>query len=126
MGSQVYKLGKGVYLSPGKVKDKLEEYFGQVEFSETGSIEDLDGTQHMGEFYFVDALEVEGLDRIAASCLEKENKKNRLGVIFNETPLNEIDNIDEVKKTRKSKNEFLEDLTGRTSKQRRETIKNKR
>lgn len=125
MSSQVYKLGKGVEIEPTDVKEKLEEYFGEVDFSEVRSIEDLDGTEHTGEFYFVNALDVVGLDIVAASCLEKEQKKNRLGIIFDETPLEEIEDINKVRKTRESKNQFLKDLTGRTSKQRRETMKNK-
>ena len=112
-----YKMRRGEYIEE-RVPDmraKVEEYFGEV----TGT-EEREGV----EMYVVEDTMV--FDRVEAGVEERSNAKDRLAVHFEEkdvSTLQEEGLLDEAEDARIAKNDFLEDVTGRDAKSRRESMK---
>jgi len=112
-----YKMRRGEYIEE-RVPDmraKVQEYFGEI----TG-IEERDGV----EMYVVEDTMV--FDRVEAGIDERANSKDRLAVHFEEKDiptLQEEGLLDEAGEAREAKNDFLEEVTGRDAKSRRESMK---
>ena len=112
-----YKMRRGEYIEE-RVPDmraKVQEYFGEI----TG-IEERDGV----EMYVVEDTMV--FDRVEAGVDERANSKDRLAVHFEEKDiptLQEEGLLDEAGEAREAKNDFLEEVTGRDAKSRRESMK---
>jgi hypothetical protein len=112
-----YKMRRGEYIEE-RVPDmraKVEEYFGEI----TGT-DERDGV----EMYVVEDTMV--FDRVEAGVDERANSKDRLAVHFEEkdvSTLQEEGLLDKAEDARVAKNDFLEDVTGRDAKSRRESMK---
>lgn len=112
-----YKMRRGEYIEE-RVPDmraKVEEYFGEV----TGTNE-REGV----EMYVVEDTMV--FDRVEVGVEERPNAKDRLTVHFEEkdvATLQEEGLLDEAGEAREAKNDFLEEVTGRDAKSRRESMK---
>ncbi len=108
---------RGEYLED-RVDDleaKIEEYFGEI----TGT-EDVDGTE-------VFVVEDSGVfESVKVGVERNEGRKNRVAVEFNEKDvqvLQEEGLIDKAQDAMRAKNDFLEEVTGRNAKDRRESMK---
>ncbi|MFP4631857.1 MAG: DUF5611 family protein [Halobacteriales archaeon] len=111
-----YKMRRGEYLEERvpDLKAKFEEYFGEVSGTET-----MDGV----EMYVVEDTMV--FDRVLAGVKETSGK-DQLAVHFEEKDLETIQEeglLDEAGAAREAKNDFLEEVTGRDAKSRRESMK---
>jgi hypothetical protein len=112
-----YKMRRGEYIEE-RVPDmraKVEEYFGEI----TGT-DERDGV----EMYVVEDTMV--FDRVEAGVDERANSKDRLAVHFEEkdvSTLQEEGLLDKAEDARVAKNDFLEEVTGRDAKSRRESMK---
>jgi len=112
-----YKMRRGEYIED-RVPDmraKVEEYFGEVtDTEERGGV----------EMYVVEDTMV--FDRVEVGVEERSNAKDRLAVHFEEKDvptLQEEGLLEEAGKAREAKNDFLEEVTGRDAKSRRESMK---
>jgi len=112
-----YKMRRGEYIEE-RVPDmraKVEEYFGEI----TGT-EEREGV----EMYVVEDTMV--FDRVEVGVEERANSKDRLVVHFEEKDISTLQEeglLDEAGKAREAKNDFLEEVTGRDAKSRRESMK---
>ncbi|MEF8779708.1 MAG: DUF5611 family protein [Haloferacaceae archaeon] len=114
-----YKMRRGEHLED-RVPDlqgKIEEYFG-----------DVDGTDEMDgqELYVVEDPDNPVFDRILAGAAEYSGKKDKLAVHFEERPAEEViaaGEADAAAEAVSLKNDFLEEVTGRDAKSRRESMK---
>lgn len=112
-----YKMRRGEYIHERvpDMQEKVEEYFGEVD-----GTEEIDGV----EVYVVEDTMV--FDRVEVGVEERSNAKDRLLVHFEEKDvptLQEEGLLDEAGNAREAKNDFLEDVTGRDAKARRESMK---
>jgi hypothetical protein len=112
-----YKMRRGEYIEE-RVPDmraKVEEYFGEITRTD-----ERDGV----EMYVVEDTMV--FDRVEAGVDERANSKDRLAVHFEEkdvSTLQEEGLLDKAEDARVAKNDFLEEVTGRDAKSRRESMK---
>ncbi|MFP4174964.1 MAG: DUF5611 family protein [Halobacteriales archaeon] len=112
-----YKMRRGEYIDERvpDMQEKVEEYFGEV----TGT-DERDGV----EMYVVEDTMV--FDRVEVGVEERSSAKDRLAVHFEEKDvptLQEEGLLDEAGAAREAKNDFLEEVTGRDAKARRESMK---
>lgn len=112
-----YKMRRGEYIEERvpDMREKVEEYFGEV----TGT-DERDGV----DMYVVEDTMV--FDRVEAGVEERSNAKDRLAVHFEEKDvptLQEEGLLDKAEDARVAKNDFLEEVTGRDAKSRRESMK---
>lgn len=114
-----YKMRRGETLEENApdLEGLIEEYFGPV----TGTEE------HGGnELYVVGDPDNPVFDRILAGAAEYSGKKDRLAVHFEERPAAEViesGDADAAAEAVELKNDFLEEITGRDAKSRRESMK---
>lgn len=97
--------------------DLIEDYFGPV----TGT-EEYDGQ----ELHVVEEPDNPTFDRIVAGAMRYSNRKDRLAVHFEERDPAELvaaGEIDAAEAAVEAKNDFLEEVTGRDAKSRRESMK---
>lgn len=116
---QEYKMRRGESLDDRApdLKGLIEEYFGSV----TGT-EEHDGH----ELYVVGDPSNPVFKRIVAGAKRYASKKDTLAVHFEERPpkeLIETGDIDAAEEAVSLKNDFLEEVTGRDAKSRRESMK---
>lgn len=114
-----YKMRRGEHLEDRvpDMKAKIEEYFGEV----TGT-EEYDGH----ELYVVDDPDNPVFERIIAGTAEYGSKKDKLAVEFVERDAAEViadGHADAAEDAVSAKNDFLEEVTGRDAKSRRESLK---
>lgn len=114
-----YKMRRGEHLEDRvpDMKAKIEEYFGEV----TGT-EEHDGH----ELYVVDDPNNPVFERIIAGTAEYSSKKDKLAVEFVERDAAEViadGHVDAAEDAVSAKNDFLEEVTGRDAKSRRESLK---
>lgn len=121
--AHVYKMGQGEYLDMDNVKSAFTDAFGDISRTETVVLTDEDGESRTVEFLFVDDVEPTGLDAIAIGEIKYDSKKNRLAVIFSETNISDIDDPSKAREAITAKNRFLEQATGRSVKNRRQSMK---
>lgn len=112
-----YKMRRGEYIEERvpDMQEKVEEYFGEVD-----GTDDRDGV----EMYVIEDTMV--FDRVEVGVEERSNAKDRLAVHFEEKDvptLQEEGLLDEAGVAREAKNDFLEEVTGRDAKARRESMK---
>lgn len=99
------------------MKAKIEDYFGPV----TGT-EEYKGS----DLYVVADPDNPVFNRIVAGTVEYSSKKDKLGVDFQERPVEEViqeGNADAAGDAVDAKNDFLLECTGRDAKSRRESMK---
>lgn len=99
------------------LQGKIEEYFGEVD-----GTDELDGH----ELYVVEDPDNPVFDRILAGAAEYSGKKDKLAVHFKERPAEEViaaGEADAAAEAVSLKNDFLEEVTGRDAKSRRESMK---
>lgn len=112
-----YKMRRGEYIDE-RVPDmraKVEEYFGEV----TGT-DEREGV----EMYVVEDTMV--FDRVEVGVEERPSSKDRLAVHFEEKDVQTLQEeglLDKAEDARVAKNDFLEEVTGRDAKSRRESMK---
>lgn len=112
-----YKMRRGEYLHERvpDLKGKVEEYFGEV----TGTEE------HEGmEMYKVEDTMI--FSEVLVGVDENESRKDRLAVHFEEEELDvltEEGRVDMAQDAMSAKNDFLEEVTGRDAKDRRDSMK---
>lgn len=114
-----YKMRRGETLEENApdLKGLIEEYFGPV----TGT-EDYNGN----ELYVVEDPDNAVFERIVAGPSEYSGKKDRLSVHFEERDAAEViesGEADAAAEAVELKNDFLEEVTGRDAKSRRESMK---
>ncbi len=112
-----YKMRRGEYLEERvpDLKGKVEEYFGEVTGRDT-----KDGT----EMYVVEDSMV--FERVMVGVDERSGSKDRLAVHFEEKDIETLQEeglLDQAGDAREAKNDFLEEVTGRDAKSRRESMK---
>ena len=112
-----YKMRRGEYIDERvpDMQEKVEDYFGEVD-----GTDERDGV----EMYVVEDTMV--FDRVEVGVEERSSAKDRLAVHFEEKDvptLQEEGLLDEAGAAREAKNDFLEDVTGRDAKARRESMK---
>lgn len=112
-----YKMRRGEYLEERvpDLRGKVEEYFGEAD-----GTDERDGV----EMYVVEDTMV--FDRVEAGTEERSSAKDRLAVHFEEKDiptLQEEGLLDKAGDAREAKNDFLEEVTGRDAKSRRESMK---
>lgn len=110
-------MGRGEYLEENApdLKALIEDYFGEV-----AGIEERDGV----EMFVVRDTMV--FDKVMIGVEENENKKNRLAVHFEEKDVDTLQEeglLNEASQAMDAKNEFLEEVTGRDAKARRDSMK---
>lgn len=116
---QEYKMRRGETLDDRvpDLKGLIEQYFGPV----------TDTEEHDGhELHVVEAPTNPVFERIVAGAKRYASKKDTLAVHFDERPpkeLIEAGDIDAAEEAVTLKNEFLEEVTGRDAKSRRESMK---
>ena len=114
-----YKMGRGKYLDE-RVEDLealVEEYFGPV----TGT-EAYDGN----ELYVVGSPENPVFSRVTVGAVEYTSKKDTLALDIEERPAEEVIASGDVEAAEEAvdlKNDFLERVTGRDAKARRDSMK---
>ncbi|XGI83603.1 DUF5611 family protein [Halorutilales archaeon Cl-col2-1] len=114
---RTYKMRRGEYLKERvpDMKAKVEEYFGEVDRRD-----EIDGV----EMYIVDDVLV--FDHVGVGVIEHSSKKDELAVDFKEKDvqtLQEEGRLDLASEAMEKKNEFLEEVTGRDAKARRDSMK---
>ncbi|AUX10712.1 hypothetical protein AArcSl_3105 [Halalkaliarchaeum desulfuricum] len=114
-----YKMRRGEHLDERvpDMKGKIEEYFGEVA-----------GTDEMGghELYVVEDPDNPVFERILAGAAKYSGKKDKLAVHFEERPAEDViaeGKADAAAEAVSLKNDFLEEVTGRDAKSRRESMK---
>jgi hypothetical protein len=112
-----YKMRRGEYIDERvpDMREKVEEYFGDVDRTD-----ERDGV----EMYVVEDTMV--FDTVEVGVEERSSAKDRLAVHFEEKDvptLQEEGLLDEAGAAREAKNDFLEEVTGRDAKARRESMK---
>lgn len=112
-----YKMGRGEYLEENapNMEAKVEDYFGPVTGTET-----RDGM----EMLVVEDTMV--FSKVLVGVEENPNKKDRLAVHFEEKDVQTLQEeglLDEAGRAMEAKNEFLEEVTGRDAKARRDSMK---
>jgi hypothetical protein len=112
-----YKMRRGEYIEERvpDMRGKVEEYFGEI-----NGIEERDGVK----MYVAEDTMV--FDRVKVGVEERSNAKNRLAVHFEEKDvptLQEEGLLEKAEDARVAKNDFLEEVTGRDAKSRRESMK---
>ena len=114
-----YKMRRGEHLDERvpDMKGKIEEYFGEVA-----------GTDEMGghELFVVENPDNPVFDRILAGAAKYSGKKDKLAVHFEERPAEDViaeGKADAAAEAVSLKNDFLEEVTGRDAKSRRESMK---
>lgn len=99
------------------LKGTIEEYFGSV----TGTHEYKGSDLHV-----VEDPDNPVFERVIAGAVEYEGKKDKLAVDFQERELQDLmeaGQVDAAADANEAKNEFLLECTGRTAKDRRESLK---
>jgi hypothetical protein len=114
-----YKMRRGETLEENApdLKGLVEEYFGPV----TGT-EEYDGD----DLYVVEDPDNPVFERIVVGAATYSGKKDRLAIHFEERPAEEViasGEADAAADAVEVKNEFLETVTGRDAKSRRESMK---
>jgi len=97
------------------MREKVKEYFGEI----TGT-DERDGV----EMYVVEDAMV--FDRVEAGIEQRSSAKDRLAVHFEEKDVPTLQDeglLDQAGDAREAKNDFLEDVTGRDAKARRDSMK---
>lgn len=114
-----FKMRRGEYLEE-RVPDleaKVEEYFGPV----------TDSYEYKGnDLYLIGEPKNPAFERVIAGAMRYEGKKDKLAVEFQERDLEELmasGDVDAAADANGAKNEFLLECTGRTAKDRRESMK---
>lgn len=116
---QEYKMRRGETLDERvpDLKGLIEEYFGPITGTET-----YEGH----ELYVVEEPSNPAFERVVAGAMRFSNRKDMLAVHFDETdPKELIDTnlLEEAADAVSRKNDFLETVTGRDAKSRRESMK---
>lgn len=98
------------------LKGKIEDYFGPV----TGT-EEYEGS----DLYVVEEPSNPVFERIVAGAVQYSGKKDQLAVHFVERDPTELgpDELEAAGEAVSKKNDFLEEVTGRDAKSRRESMK---
>lgn len=114
-----YKMRRGETLDERApdLKGMIESYFGPV----TGT-EDYEGH----ELYVVESPDNPAFDRVVAGAMRFSSRKDKLAVHFDErdpAELLETGDVDAAADALDAKNRFLEEVTGRDAKSRRESMK---
>jgi hypothetical protein len=112
-----YKMRRGEYIEERvpDMREKVKEYFGEI----TGT-DERDGV----EMYVVEDAMV--FDRVEAGIEQRSSAKDRLAVHFEEKDVPTLQDeglLDQAGDAREAKNDFLEDVTGRDAKARRDSMK---
>ncbi|MDR5674395.1 Uncharacterized protein AArcCO_2938 [Halalkaliarchaeum sp. AArc-CO] len=114
-----YKMRRGEHLEERvpDLKGKIEEYFGEVA-----------GTDEMNghELFVVEDPDNPVFERILAGTAKYSGKKDKLAVHFEERPAEDViaeGQADAAAEAVSLKNDFLEEVTGRDAKSRRESMK---
>lgn len=114
-----YKMRRGEYLEERvpDLRDTIEEYFG----APSGTVE-----YKGSDLYVIEEPDNPAFERIVAGAVEYDGKKDKLAVEFEERDLQELmdrGEVDAAADANAAKNEFLLECTGRTAKDRRESMK---
>ena len=114
-----YKMRRGEHLEERvpDLKGKIEEYFGEV-----AGTDELNGH----ELFVVEDPDNPVFERIFAGAAEYSGKKDKLAVHFEERPAEDViaeGQADAAAEAVSLKNDFLEEVTGRDAKSRRESMK---
>ncbi len=109
-----YKLKRGEKLDNRvpDMEEKIEEYFGYVNGKEEKEGMDMWVVEDFAAF-----------NRVLIGKEKRNNRKDRLAVHFEEKPPTEVSQ-DGALEAIETKNEFLEDVTGRTAEDRKKSMKN--
>lgn len=109
-----YKLRRGEKLDERvpDMQEKVEEYFGEVSGKEKKEGVDMWVVEDYAAF-----------KKVFVGKERRKNRKDRVAVHFEEKKPAEIEK-GEAKKAIEAKNQFLEDVTGRTAEDRKESMKN--
>lgn len=114
-----YKMRRGEYLEERvpDLEETIEGYFGSPTATQ----------EYKGnELYVVEEPDNPAFERIVAGAVKYEGKKDKIAVEFHERDLEELMNsgdVDAAADANSAKNEFLLECTGRTAKNRRESLK---
>lgn len=111
-----YKMAKGEYLNErvNDLEEVVEKYFGEVE--ETVEEEGI-------EFYVVKDSGI--FDTVKVGVVKNDNKKNKVAVDFVEKEVSELienGSLEDSEEAIENKNNFLEEVTGRTAEDRRKSM----
>jgi hypothetical protein len=112
-----YKMRRGEYIED-RVPDmraKVQEYFGEIT--------EEDERDGVGMYVVEDTMVFE---RVEAGVEHRPNAKDRLAVHFEEKDISTLQEeglLDKAEDAREAKNDFLEEVTGRDAKSRRESMK---
>lgn len=111
-----YKMAKGEYLNErvNDLEEVVEKYFGEVE----ETVEE-DGI----EFYVVKDSGI--FDTVKVGVVKNDNKKNKVAVDFVEKEVSELienGSLEDSEEAIENKNNFLEEVTGRTAEDRRKSM----
>ncbi|PTD94322.1 hypothetical protein C9439_03235 [archaeon SCG-AAA382B04] len=104
MKGRVFSAKRGNYIEREKIEDSLEDVFGEY--------------QKDGDIYTI--KNYKAFEEMKVELIENKNKKNKMRV--NTTA--SMEKADMALETKKDLNEFLEEVTGYTAKERRKRMKN--